>query len=272
MTTPQLHDFAGAAGRITTYEWAGADPRYLVLLLHGYGEHLGRYQHVADALVAHGALVVGPDHLGHGRSDGERALVTSIDILLADAHTVWQQAHDAHPDLPTVVVGHSMGGHLGARYALTYGDELAAVVLSAPVIGTIDIVDQLLQLPEIPDTPLPPEALSRDPEVGKAYAADDLVWHGPFKRPTLEAFRVSNQQILAGGTVGDLPLLWIHGENDPLVAREGARVGIDAIAGDVREDRGYEGGMHENFNEINADEVIADVTDFVDRHAFTGAR
>lgn len=268
MTAPTMSEFDGRQGRIATYTWSPDDARYLVLLLHGYGEHLGRYQHVAEALTAHGALVVGPDHLGHGRSDGERALVESIDTLLADAHTVWQQAHDAHPDLPTVLIGHSMGGHLGARYALAHGNELAAAVLSAPVIGRMDIVEQLLGLPEIPDMPLPPEALSRDPAVGAAYAADDLVWHGPFKRPTLEAFRDSNQVILAGGTVGDLPLLWIHGENDPIVPREGSQVGIASMAGSRTEERSYPGGMHESFNETNQDEILGDVTEFVDRVLF----
>lgn len=97
----------------------------------------------------------------------------------------------------------------------------------------------------------------------------DLVWHGPFERPTLEAFSV-NQQILAGGTVGDLPLLWIHGENDPLIPREGSRIGIDAIAGSHREDRSDEGGMHESFDEINNAEVLADITGFVDRVLLAG--
>lgn len=266
MTVPELHDLERPTGRVTTYQWPHVDARYLVLLLHGYGEHLGRYEHVAQALVAHGAHVVGPDHLGHGRSDGERALVESIDTLLDDAHAVWQQAHDAHPHLPTVLVGHSMGGHLGARYALTYGHELAAAVLSAPVFGRIDIVDATLALPEIPEIPLPPEALSRDPEVTAAYAADPLVWHGPFKRATLEAFSASNTTLLSGATVGALPLLWIHGDSDALIPLEGSRVGIDAIAGETREDRHYAGGMHESFNEVNSAEVIADLTDFIDRH------
>ena len=272
MTTPTLSEFAGARAQITAYEWAAPDPRYLVLLLHGFGEHLGRYQHVADALVAHGATVVGPDHLGHGRSGGERVLIERVEDLLEDAHAVWERAHERHPGLPTVLIGHSMGGHLGARHALEHRDELAAVVLSAPVIGKIDIVDATLTLPEIPDVPLPPEALSRDPAVGAAYAADPLVWHGGFARATLESFSVSNRRILESGSLGDLPLLWVHGTSDPLIPREDARVGVDAIAGDIREDRSYEGGMHESFNEVDSTDVIDDVVDFIERHVLDGGR
>lgn len=266
MSESRTWDLAGRLGRITVHEWPNPDATWIALLLHGYGEHMGRYGRVAEALVAAGALVVGPDHLGHGRSDGERVLLEDMDPLLADAHAVWERVHDEHPDLPTVVVGHSMGGHLGARYALAHGDELAAVVLSSPLIGRMDLVEALVALPEIPDTPLPPETLSRDPAVGAAYAADELVWHGPFKRATLQAFQASNDVVMRSGTVGDLPLLWIHGTEDALVPREGAAVGIDAIAGPVREERVYEGGRHESLNEVNADEVIADVVGFVHAH------
>ena len=122
-----------------------------------------------------------------------------------------------------------------------------------------------LSLDEIPDIPLDPEILSRDPAVGEAYAADPLVWHGPFKRPTVQGFADTIGAITADGALGDLPLLWVHGEDDQLVPMEGTRAGIELLGGDEFEQHTYPGARHEVFNETNGDEVIADVIDFIER-------
>ncbi|MBW8483337.1 alpha/beta fold hydrolase [Actinomadura parmotrematis] len=257
-------EFAGARGAITARIWPHPDPRYVAVLAHGYGEHLGRYQHVADALVRHGAVVAGPDHLGHGRSAGERALVTDVDDLVADLDTVVASARGDHPDLPVVLVGHSMGGLVAARHAQLHGGALAALVLSGPVIGRWEVLGPLLAADAIPDTPIDVATLSRDPAVGEAYARDPLVWHGPFKRPTLEALVAGLARVAEGGAFGALPTLWLHGSDDALVPLEGTRQGIDAVRGDDLRERIYPGARHEVFNETHRDEVLADVTAFVD--------
>lgn len=79
------------------------------------------------------------------------------------------------------------------------------LVLSGPVIGTWELPGRLLALPEIPDIPISPASLSRDPGVGTAYAADPLVWHGPMKRPTLEAFAQTLETVGELGDIGGLP-------------------------------------------------------------------
>ena len=119
-------------------------------------------------------------------------------------------------------------------------------------------------LDEMPDDPLPPEVLSRDPAVCEAYAADPLVWHGPFKRPTVVAMAAMIAAIDADASVGALPLMWVHGEEDQLVPMEGTRVGIEKLRGDSFRQHTYPGARHEVFNETNSDEVLADVTAFVD--------
>jgi alpha-beta hydrolase superfamily lysophospholipase len=85
-------------------------------------------------------------------------------------------------------------------------------------------------------------------------------------RPMLEAFQRGITSINKAGPIGRLPLLWLHGTADALVGLDDARVGIELIKGDVLEVHHYEGGMHENFNEINADDVLARTTAFLDRH------
>ena len=130
------YEFDGADGRIHVTTWSGAEaPRFVTLLAHGYGEHAGRYEHVAAMLVGLGAVVYAPDHLGHGQSSGERALVDDIEVLVTDLHIVADRARTDHPGLPVVLVGHSMGGLIAARFAQRYLAELTALVLSGPVVG-----------------------------------------------------------------------------------------------------------------------------------------
>ena len=258
--------FDGTQGDIAARSWLSAtdDPRYVAVLVHGYGEHIGRYDHVAAALIADGAVVYGLDHLGHGKSDGERVLVSNFDDVVTDLDRLVEQAQDVWPDLPLVMIGHSMGGMIAARYAQVHGEKLTALVLSAAVIGAFELIPQLLALDEMPDDPLPPEVLSRDPAVCEAYAADPLVWHGPFKRPTVVAMAAMIAAIDADASVGALPLMWVHGEEDQLVPMEGTRVGIEKLRGDSFRQHTYPGARHEVFNETNSDEVLADVTVFVD--------
>lgn len=257
----QLH---GHAGTLHAQRWRAEDaPAYVALLCHGYGEHIGRYQHVADRLVADGAATYGMDHVGHGRSAGERVLISDFEKVVADFRLLHEYAHAQHPDLPVVLIGHSMGGMVAARYAQRYGDELDAVVLSGPVLGRWEAVEQLLAASEIPDVPIDPATLSRDPAVGRAYLDDPLVWHGSFKRPTLESLARCLETINDEGQITEVPVLWLHGEDDQLVPYEGSATGWERIAAPESEAISYPGARHEIFNETNADEVLGDVTAFV---------
>jgi alpha-beta hydrolase superfamily lysophospholipase len=258
------HALTGTHGPLTVREWPHERPRYVALVVHGYGEHVGRYEELAQVLVAHGAAVLGPDHTGHGKSAGERVLIEDFEDVVTDVHAVADLARATWPGVPLVMVGHSMGGLIAARFAQRYGTELAALVLSGPVIGAWELPGTLLALDEIPDTPVSPASLSRDPEVGAAYRADPLVWHGPMKRPTVEAFARTLETVSQGGDVGPLPLLWLHGDDDRLVPLAGSRVGVEGIRGGTFTERTYAGARHEVFHETNKAEVFADVTDFVD--------
>ncbi|MET9833349.1 lysophospholipase [Streptomyces sp. NPDC006385] len=258
------HVLDGSRGSVVVREWPNRRPRYLALVIHGYGEHVGRYAEVAEVLVAHGASVFGPDHVGHGRSAGERVVIEDFEEVVADVHAVAGLARATHPRVPVVLIGHSMGGLIAARHTQLHGDGLAALVLSGPVIGDWELPRRLLALDEIPDTPVSPAALSRDPEVGAAYAADPLVWHGPMKRPTVEAFARMLDTVSKGGAIGPVPLLWLHGDDDRLVPLTGSRVGIQELRGDELTERVYPGARHEVFHETNKAEVFADLIRFLD--------
>ncbi|MEU3306667.1 lysophospholipase [Nocardiopsis sp. NPDC006832] len=257
------------SAKLAARAWAPTtgEPTWLAVLVHGYGEHLGRYDQVAEDLCAAGAVVYGADHRGHGRSSGERVLIDDYAGVVEDVHRVVTQARTAYRTIPLVLIGHSMGGMIAARYAQVYPESLQALVLSGPVLGRWTAAERLAAATEIPDDPIDPSVLSRDPEVGRAYLADELVWHGPFKRTTVEALLTELERGNASGTVGSLPMLWVHGSEDALVPVSDTRVGIERLAGEDFTARIFPGARHEVFNETDRDEVLAEVIRFA--HRFT---
>lgn len=114
--------------------WSGDEqPRFVALLCHGYGEHVGRYEHVAGALVEHGGVVHGVDHVGHGRSGGERVLIEDFEPVVDDFHLLTERATERDPGLPVVLVGHSMGGMIAAEMACLDNARFGRLALLAPV-------------------------------------------------------------------------------------------------------------------------------------------
>lgn len=257
-------ELEGTSGRIVVTEWPNPLARFVALLSHGAGEHIGRYQHVAAALAAQGAVVMGPDHQGHGRSDGPRMLITDFEDVVTDLHLLAEEAATDHPGVPIILIGHSMGGMIAARYAQRFGHELAALVLSGPVLGPWPVPQMLLSMDPFPEMPIDPAVLSRDPEVGRAYAADPLVFHGALTREILEATVLCLATIEAGPALGALPTLWIHGAEDALVPVDVVRQGVGKLGAERLQQHVYPGARHEVFNEINKDEVLGDVVAFIE--------
>ena len=127
--------FAGVGGlEIYWQAWLPATPPHaIVTIAHGGAEHGGRYAWTASKLTARGYAVYAIDHRGHGRSAGPRAYVDRIDNAVSDLHTLDGIARERHPGLPVFLLGHSMGGLIALAYALRFQDELAGMVLSAPL-------------------------------------------------------------------------------------------------------------------------------------------
>jgi alpha-beta hydrolase superfamily lysophospholipase len=267
MSTATDISIDGKQGTIFIRRWDASDPVRIVVLAHGYGEHSGRYAHVAQRLASDGAVVYAPDHYGHGRSDGARGVVGAIEPIVDDLIRVIEMAKAEHPGLPVALLGHSLGGIIVTRLVQRGDHGLSALVLSGPVIGGNPAFEGLLAMDPIPDVPIDPAILSRDPEVGERYAADPLVYHGPIGRETLEALFSSVADIRDGAGLGDLPTLWIHGEEDALAPLPSTRGAIEQIRGSVLEEHVYPGARHEILNETNRDEVLDEVARFLERAA-----
>jgi alpha-beta hydrolase superfamily lysophospholipase len=177
----------GQAGQLAVYDWPlpPSPIRGTVLLVHGLGEHTGRYGHVAEHLRQWGFVVRGYDHQGHGHSDGVRGTLHTDDGLLQDLATViddTRERHGAH-DAPLILLGHSMGGLVVARAVAEQLRYVDAVVMSSPALGTWANLFQKLLLATLPKywpdlcvgNGLNPKLIARDAQTVQRYMLDPLV-------------------------------------------------------------------------------------------------
>jgi alpha-beta hydrolase superfamily lysophospholipase len=257
--------FQGSEGRVFYRRWEPAGPpARIVQIVHGYAEHGGRYAHVAEALTAKGAVVYADDHMGHGRSEGERALITNFDHVLDDLHTLAGIARTENPELPFVLVGHSMGGLLSGRFAQRWPEEVSGIASCGSVIGDWQWARDVLDARELPRVAFNPLDVSRDPAAGASYAEDPLVYHGQYKRRLLEAEVEALDEFADNIDRLTMPVAVLHGTEDPFVPyQRSVQAAHDMPTDDVTIHL-YEGGRHEVLNEINRDEVISDLGSWID--------
>jgi alpha-beta hydrolase superfamily lysophospholipase len=263
-----MPSFAGSEGNVHYEHWApDGHPARIVVIVHGYAEYAARYTHVAEVLVRDGAVVYAQDHMGHGRSDGERALITDFEHVVDDLRTLLQIALDAHPGLPVVMVGHSMGGLLTARFAQRFPGQLAGVVFLGAVIGDWHWARDALAAPELPEATTDYSGMSRDPEAVRAYVADSLIYKGRYKRPLLEAEVVALDRFREQVDRLTMPVLFCHGTDDVFVDHRTSLAAVESLPSTDVTIRLYEGARHELVNETNRDEVIAEIAAFARRVA-----
>jgi lysophospholipase len=262
--------------RLTIYHQAWSPdrgPKAAVLLVHGLGEHSGRYQHVADRLTAAGYAVHALDLRGHGKSDGTRVFVKSYDEFMADLIQFRARVEGARPGIPLVVLGHSMGGNLAMGHALDHQDGLAGMALSGPLLKVGDDLSpakvRLLSIVARVAPGLRPEALdvtaiSRDPAVVSAYEADPLVYNGKITAGMGAALIGALERFPERYESLTLPVLVMHGTEDRLTDIEGSRQ-LEAMAtnADVTA-HFYDGLYHEIFNEPERDAVLGDLVAWLD--------
>ena len=289
MTTTSSPTGFTATGRdgteIAAYRWEPTGtPRGIVQLTHGMGEHLLRYQHLAETLTAARFLVHGQDHRGHGATSGPDAQgvlgAAGWTGLVDDIGVLVDRARDEHPGVPLVLLGHSMGSFAAQQYVLDHSDRLAGLVLSGT--AAIDLLEPALDLSAPMDLsafngPFAPartdyDWLSRDEAQVDAYIADSRCGFGIDAEATRAMFAgaraVADPQRLAA-IRKDLPVHVTVGANDPV---NGQLALSDAL---VERLRGagltdvtltvWPEARHEVFNETNRDEVEADLLAWLDR-------
>ncbi len=252
----------------------GVSPKGVICLVHGLGEHSGRYSEWAARLNQVSYSVLTLDLRGHGKSDGQRGHVSSYDEYLQDTDLLLNEARQRFQGTPCFLYGHSLGAMIACNYVLHRKPVLAGVIITAlshksslqeqkgkvllaKVLGTI--------VPRMSlSTGLVPVTISRDPEVVSRYINDPLVHHLAtvgWGKSTLEDISWCEKH----ASEWTLPVLFMHGELDKLGYAEGSREFASKIKGDCTL-KIWQGLFHEVHNEPEKDQVFEYMREWLDKH------
>ena len=251
-------------------------PKAVVHIIHGYAEHIDRYTNVVNELLPAGYAVFGNDHRGHGRSGGKRGHVKSFQEFIDDEKQFRREViHTRCPGIPYFVLGHSMGSLIALNYIEQNAEEIKGLILSGTgsqpgtdipkiLVTLTKILSKILPSVHV-KSPLPPEFISRDMEVVKAYIDDPLVYNVITPRLAYEM----NRFVVIGAQNSvkiKIPVLIQLGSKD--TAFSGQKELFEMIGAKDKTFKRYEGLKHEVYNELPVDRVrvLADLKSWLDAH------
>ena len=273
----RLSTFIATDGdNIVVQDWPLADGepvRGVVIIVHGLGEHAGRYAHVADKLNQWGFFVRGYDQCGHGQSNGVRGGLPDETRLLEDlADMVDDMRTRMEAGLPLILLGHSMGGLVAARFVSLKMREVEALVLSSPALDPgLNWFQQILLavLPRMaPDlrvgNGVKPQYISHDPAVVTAYRKDPLV-HDRISARLARFIADAGVAVRAAAKQWTVPTLLLYAGQDRLVNPEGSRQFAQTAPVKLVTTQCFEDLYHEIFNEQDSAPVFASLKTWLDR-------
>ena len=244
------------------------DARAVLLVVHGWAEHSGRYTNLVDYFVPKGYAICALDHQGHGRSEGPRGYVDRFSDYLLDLKTFFDLVRSQHSDTKIFMVGHSMGGTVATAYVIEHQHELAGLLLSgASLMVGSGLPSALIPLARILSVLMPRMGvfvlnaadISQDKAVVNAYVNDPLVYRGKitcrFAAEMLKTLRRLPSQM----PEINLPILVMHGTADRLGDPEGSRLLYDRAGSKDKTLKLYQGFYHEVFNEPEREQVLSDM-------------
>ena len=264
---PKITGLHGEVGPLALYDWAlpASKPLGTVLLVHGLGEHAGRYGEVAAHLQQWGFAVRAYDQQGHGQSEGARGDLLRPGSLQADLCRVIDDTrqHPSLQGLPLILLGHSMGGLVVARTLAEGLRPVDAAVLSSPALGAFPNLFQKMLLASLPhvlphlrvDNGLKTEFLSRDPDVVKAYQADPLV-HRRISAGLAAWILTQGAQTRADAGQWQVPTLLLYAGQDRLVNAQASADFARAAPAAVLQAECFEAMYHEIFNDLYRAQVF----------------
>ena len=247
----------------------------VLLVVHGLGEHSGRYMNVVNHFVPLGYAVYALDHLGHGKSAGEREVIERFDDFTSTLTTFYNMVKGWQAGKPIFLLGHSMGGLIASHYLLDHQADFKGAVISAPAVKvgeaitpTTIMMGKILSAiaPKMGILGLDASLISHDPEVVKAYVNDPLVFHG--KTPARLAAEMLKAMLRVSAEAGTitLPFIVIQGSEDKLVDPGGAQLLYDKAGSPDKTIKIYAGFYHEVFNEPEKSRVLGDVEAWLAAH------
>ncbi len=270
------HSEARGTSRLYRRSWLpDGESRAAIVLVHGLGEHSGRYEYLAAHCTARSFAVHALDHYGHGKSEGLAGHVERFSVYLDGVRELVGRVGDEHPGIPLFLLGHSMGGLIAAAFLREAQSEFRAAVLSGPALKSdaappaiVLWINRLLSwlAPTLPMIGLDPAGVSRDPEVVRAYVGDPLVHHGKVRARLIAEMMAAMKKTLALAPDIKLPILIMHGEDDVLTSPDGSREFFAQAGSADKTLKIYPGLYHEIFNEPEKDAVLTEMTDWLEAH------
>ncbi len=252
-------------------------PKALIVLVHGLGDHTGRFARVGKVMTEAGYVLAGFDLRGHGKSGGARGHASSLEAFMQDIRQFVQLMKQRYPDLPQFLYGHSLGGLLSLAYAIQYGAGFKGVVVTSAglrsalqeqkaKVAMVRLLGSILPAMTMPSG-LDPATISRDPDVVQAYINDPLVHYSTslgFGKAALNAINLC----FARAGQFPAPLLIMHGKADKLTypsgSEEFAKL-VDAADCDVTL-KLWDDLYHELHNEPEKMEVFKFMVEWLDKH------
>jgi alpha-beta hydrolase superfamily lysophospholipase len=247
----------------------------VVVLVHGLGEHIGRYNHVAKFLNQNQISVYGFDHRGHGKSSGKRGHIGSNQFFMSDIDHMIAEAKKENPEIPIFIYGHSLGGNMVLYYALSKKPAIKGVIATSPGLGTGEPVPPAKLLAAkilktlVPamtmDNGLDVNNLSHNPQVIKDYQEDPLVH--PMISAKLATLMFSNGDwIIENASKFNLPLLLLQGEKDHIVSLEKTKLFAEKVPASLITFKIFPGLYHEMHNEYEQDQVLSYILEWINQH------
>ncbi|MCH7698185.1 MAG: alpha/beta hydrolase [Chloroflexi bacterium] len=261
---------------LTLYQqsWRGSTTKAAVVLVHGYAEHSGRYEHVAERFTQAGYAIHTFDLRGHGRSEGEpRVYVHSIDEHTGDVERFVAAIREREAGLPLFLLGHSMGGAISARFLADGQRDLRGVILSAPAVLRAGILGRPVEAlflffarmaPRLHFPKLDNVKISRDPETVRRYDNDPLIYREGMPWGTAAAIVLSARYLDQHASQIELPIFIGHGTDDALVNSLASERLHERVGSKDKKLKLYEGLYHEILNEPERGQVMQDMLDWLD--------
>ena len=248
-------------------------PKAVICLVHGLGEHSGRYTHVADRLTKAGYAICTFDLRGHGQSEGPRGHTPSYEALLQDISSLLEVANKQFPQLPSFLYGHSLGGNLVLNYVLRRQSHLKGVIATSPWLRLafepprfkiiLAQITNYIRPSFSQKNGLDIKTLSRDPEVVHSYENDPLVHDNISTRMFIDIYQ-SGQWALKHASKFSLPLLLMHGGDDKIISVKASHEFVNTKNKNCTL-KIWDGLYHEIHNEPEKEKVFKFMVDWLDK-------